>query len=66
MRAPLGYARFYTAAQTRAINQLYDMMWLFYNFFSHRDTIVQPVMCVMEKIIVSADGQSTRVKRRYD
>jgi len=37
VRAPLGYARFDTAAQTMAINQLYDMMWLYYNFFSHRD-----------------------------
>lgn len=59
LRAPLGYAGFHTAAERIAINQLCDMMWLLYNSF-------QPVMRVREKIIVSADGQSARVKRRYD
>jgi len=59
VRAPLGYARFDTAAQTMAINQLYDMMWLYYNLF-------QPVMRLTEKTFVPADGQPSRIKRRFD
>jgi len=59
VRAYLGYDRLDSVAQTNALNQLYDKMWLHYNFF-------QPVMRVMEKIIVSRDGQPPRVKRRYD
>ncbi len=42
VRAYLGLARFDTAAQTNAINQLYEKMWLYYNFF-------QPVMRLREK-----------------
>jgi hypothetical protein len=37
VRAYLGFARFDSVAQTKAINQLYDKLWLYYNFFSHRD-----------------------------
>jgi hypothetical protein len=59
VRDPLGYERFDTVAHTLAINQLYDMMWLYYNFF-------QPVMRVTEKIIVPKEGRSSRIKRRYD
>ncbi len=59
VRAYLGYDRLDSVAQTNALNQLYDKMWLYYNFF-------QPVMRVREKIIVSKEGQSPRVKRRYD
>jgi len=59
LRAYLGYDRLDSVAQTLAVNQLYDMMWLYYNFF-------QPVMRVRDKIIVSAEGQSPRVKPRYD
>jgi len=59
IRDPLGYDRFDTVAQTMAINQLYDLMWLYYNFF-------QPIMRVSEKIILPTDGRGSRVKRRYD
>jgi len=59
VRAYLGYDRLDSVAQTNALNQLYDMMRLYYNFF-------QPVMRVTEKIIVSREGQSTRVKQQYD
>lgn len=59
VRAYLGYDRFDTVAQTRAINQLYDQMWLYHNFF-------QPVMRVVEKTVISGDGQRTHMRRRYD
>lgn len=59
IREPLGYQRLDTVAQTLAVNQLYDLMWLYYNFY-------QPVMRVNEKIILPANGNRSRVKRRYD
>ncbi len=37
VRAYLGYDRLDSVAQTNALNQLYDKMWLYYNFFSRRD-----------------------------
>jgi transposase InsO family protein len=59
VRAYLGYDRLDSVTQTLAINQLYDKMWLYYNFF-------QPVMRLTEKTLVSADGQPSRIKRRFD
>jgi len=62
VRAYLGSARFDTAAQTNAINQLYEKMWLYYNFF-------QPVMRLKEKTtgpLLPAEGQPSRIKRRFD
>lgn len=59
VRAYPGHERLDTVAQTLALNQLYDKMWLYYNFF-------QPVMRLTEKIITPAESQLTRVKRRYD
>lgn len=59
IREPLGYERLDTVAQTLAVNQLYDLMWLYYNFF-------QPVMHIQEKIIIPTDSRGSRVKRRYD
>jgi hypothetical protein len=62
VRAYLGLARFDTAAQTNAINQLYEKMWLYYNFF-------QPVMRLTEKTtspLLPAQGQPSRIKRRFD
>jgi hypothetical protein len=62
VRAYLGSARFDTAAQTKAINQLYEKMWLYYNFF-------QPVMRLREKTtepLLSLEGQPLRLKRRFD
>jgi len=60
VRAYLGDDRLDTVAQTLAVNHLYDRMWLYYNFF-------QPVMRLEEKIVIpGADGQPTRIKRRYD
>ena len=58
VRAYLGYDRLDTVAQTLATNQLYDKMWLYYNFF-------QPVMRLKEKEWIR-EGQSSRLKRRHD
>ena len=59
VRAYLGYDRLDAAAQVLAANQLYDQMWLYYNFF-------QPVLHISEKILVVDDGQRPHVKRHYD
>jgi hypothetical protein len=59
VRAYVGYDRLDTVAQTLALNELYDLMWLYHNFF-------QPVMRVAEKIVVSEEGQPTHIRRRYD
>ncbi len=59
-RAYLGNERLDTVAQTLALNQLHDKMWLHYNFF-------QPVMRLVEKTLIpAAEGRPARVKRRYD
>jgi hypothetical protein len=59
VRAYLGYDRLDSVAQTLAVNQLYDKMWLFYNFF-------QPVMRLSEKRWLHQEGQPSRIKRRHD
>jgi len=62
VRAYLGSARFDTAQQTNAINQLYEKMWLYCNFF-------QPVMRLVEKTTIPplpGQGQPLRIKRRFD
>lgn len=59
VRAYLGYDRLDSVAQTVAVNQLYDKMWLYYNFF-------QPVMRLTEKTPIRQEGQPSRIKRRYD
>jgi hypothetical protein len=59
VRTYLGYDRLDTVDQTLALNELYELMWLYHNFF-------QPVMRVAEKIVLSEDGQRTRIRRRYD
>jgi hypothetical protein len=59
VRALLGYERLDTAEQTLLLNQLYDKMWLYYNFF-------QPVMHLAQKIVIPTEGQTTRITRRYD
>jgi hypothetical protein len=59
VRAYLGYDRLDTVAQTLALNQLYDKMWVYYNLF-------QPVMRLTEKISIHEEGQPSRTKRRFD
>jgi hypothetical protein len=59
VRSYLGYDRLDTVAQTLAVNKLYDMMWVYYNFF-------QPVMRLADKTWIQEAGQPARVKRRFD
>jgi hypothetical protein len=59
VRAYLGCDRLDSVAQAQAANQLYDHMWLYYNFF-------QPVLHISEKTLLVNEGQRTHVKRRYD
>jgi len=59
VRAYLGYQRFDTVVHTRFLNCLYDNMWLYYNFF-------QPVMRLVEKVIVPRPGKGNHIKRKYD
>ena len=59
VRNYLGYDRLDSIAQTLAVNQLYDMMWVYYNFF-------QPVMRLADKTWIREEGQPSRVKRRFD
>jgi len=56
VRAYLGYQRLDTAQQTKVLNQLYDQLWLYHNFF-------QPVMRLKEKV---ATDDPLRPKRIYD
>jgi hypothetical protein len=59
VRAYLGYVRLDTVDQTILLNQLYDKLWLYYNFF-------QPVMRLEEKVVVSQENGRRRIRRRYD
>lgn len=60
IRAYLGYDRLDTVDQTILLNQLYDRMWLYYNFF-------QPAMRLTEKqTLPAANGSRAHVKRRFD
>jgi hypothetical protein len=59
VRAYLGQERLDSVVQTLALNQLYDKMWLYYNFF-------QPVMRVREKAVVTAPNLTHRIRYRYD
>jgi len=59
VRAYFGDDRLDSVSQTLFLNQLYDKMWLFYNFF-------QPVLRLEEKIFQPASTGSNRVIRHYD
>ncbi len=59
VRAYLGFDRLDTVEQTVTLNQLYDQLWLYYNFF-------QPVMHLSQKTITPREGQPASVTRRYD
>lgn len=59
VRAYLGYDRLDTVEQTNLLNQLYELMWLYYNFF-------QPVMRLKEKTVIPQPGRHARIKRRFD
>ena len=55
VRAYLGHERLDTAAQSMAVNALYDRMWLYYNLF-------QPVMHLESKEVVGEN----RIRRKWD
>jgi len=59
VRAYLGHGRLDTVAQTLLLDQLYDRLWLYYNFF-------QPVMRVVEKTTMPDPQHGWKIKRRYD
>jgi hypothetical protein len=59
VRAYIGYDRLDTVEHTNLLNQIYDNMWLYHNFF-------QPVMRLEEKIIQPRQGQFAHIKRRFD
>ena len=59
IRAYVGYERLDTVAQTNLLNQLYDQMWFYYNFF-------QPVLRLAEKTPIQVAGQLTGFKRQFD
>ena len=58
VRAYFGQQRFDTAAQTQALNHIYEQMNRYYNLF-------QPVLRLSAKEPVILNGQYVRSKRRY-
>lgn len=56
VRAYLGNGRLDTAQQVAALNELYDLMWVYYNLF-------QPVLHLTEKQYLEEDG---KVRRKWD
>jgi hypothetical protein len=58
VRVYLGAGRLDTVVQTNRLNELYDRLWLYNNFF-------QPVMRLAEKDITRTDAAVT-IKRRFD
>jgi transposase InsO family protein len=59
VRAYFGNDRLDSVAQVLAMNEIYEEMWLYYNFF-------QPVMRLADKVVVSENGRTMRVKRVFD
>jgi len=58
VRGYLGKDRLDTVMQTQALNELYDLIWLYFNFF-------QPVRRLASKEFVQTNG-SSRVVRHFD
>jgi hypothetical protein len=56
VRAYLGNGRLDTDQQVAALNELYDLMWVYYNLF-------QPVLHLTEKQYLEEDG---KVRRKWD
>lgn len=59
VRAYFGELRFDSRWQCARMNELYDLMWVYYNLF-------QPVMRLKEKVVVTAEDGSTKTRHRYD
>lgn len=58
VRGYVGHDRLDSVAQVHALNDLYGLIWLYFNFF-------QPVRRLMDKEIVEVDGH-TRIRRHFD
>lgn len=59
VRRYLAYDRMDTVAQTKTVNQLFERLWLFDNFF-------QPVLRLKEKRPLITDGKTIRIQRIHD
>ena len=59
VRAFLGREHLDSVAQTRALNSLYDQLWLYNNLF-------QPVMRLADKTTVPTQDHTYRIHRRFD
>jgi hypothetical protein len=59
VRAYLGSLPLHTPPQRRALAQLYEQMWLYYNFF-------QPVLRQIERTAVTGPDGITRIRRKQD
>ena len=59
VRAYLGSLPLHTSAQRRTLNQLYEDMWLYYNFF-------QPVLRQTERTAVRGPDGVIRIRRKQD
>jgi len=59
VRAYLGYERLDTVRQTLALNELYNLLWLYSNFF-------QPVMRLCGKHLITAEDGSQKLILEYD
>lgn len=58
VRGYLGHERLDSVAQVHAVNELYELIWLYFNFF-------QPVRRLVDKQIEEVEGH-TRIRRRFD
>jgi len=59
IRAYLGHMRLDTHQQCQVLNELYDQMWLYYNFF-------QPVLRQVDKKVTYDDHHVPHLHRRHD
>lgn len=59
VRAYFGFERLDTVLQVQLMNQIYDKMWLYYNFFL-------PVLRLKDKELLSQAVFPKKIKRHYD
>lgn len=58
VRSYFGFARLDTVEQVKAMNRLYEKLWLYYNLF-------QPVLRLSEKEVIPQEGGAYRVRYRH-
>jgi hypothetical protein len=59
VRRYVGYGRLDTVQQTLMLNRLYDLIWLYFNFF-------QPVRKLKEKVFIYDERGEQQLRRRFD